>query len=232
MSKGPMSETLRNSSDKIAGYWAFIVFVAVCGVVLTVLAYRMKFNGGFSSTSADWSSFGSYVGGVLGPLISFLTLLAVIKTVALQRELLDSQRTEFAKMDAHQQAASTAQHQQLLAAKAELDATRAQAYLATQLQFLETLRAHYKREADGLADVITRLIDTNGFNAAAQIAAEEPLSKKQIAEQKIADLIGLSLELTLKEFSTITEIKKACAPKLLKIMYGDQIVEIPSSQEQ
>ncbi|MEW5543558.1 hypothetical protein [Pseudomonas soli] len=227
-----MSETLKSSSNKISGFWAFIVFVAVCCGALTVLVYRIKFNGGLSSMSADWSSFGSYVGGVLGPIVSFLTLLAVIKTVALQRELLDSQRTEFAKMDVHQQAASTAQHQQLLAAKAELDATRAQAYLATQLQFLETLRAHYKREADGLGDVIVRLIDTNGFNAAAQIAAEEPLSKKQIAEQKIADLIGLSLELTLKEYSTIEEIKKACAPKLLKIMYGDQIVEIPSPQKQ
>lgn len=222
-----MARWIQELIKVITSFWFVVVTVALLGAVTAICLYRLRFGGGLSATSADWSAFGSYVGGVLGPLVSFLTLIAVIRTVYLQRELLDNQSSEFSKMEKHQEQAATSQAEQLALAKEELERTRAQMYLSTQLQFLETLRDHYRREADGLADVVMQLMKASNFSAATQVAAEEPIKKKQVAEQKIADLVGLSLQLSVLEYSSVESIKKECAPKILKIMYGDSILEKP-----
>lgn len=78
----------------VLSLWFTLFFVACSGVYIAFSIYRQQFGGGYSPTSGDWSAFGSYIGGVLGPLVSFLTLVAVVRTVYLQRELLDAQREE------------------------------------------------------------------------------------------------------------------------------------------
>jgi hypothetical protein len=55
-----------------------------------------------STSTGDWSNFGSYIGGVAGPILSFITLFFVLKTLKLQNEanralkdqLDDARRTE------------------------------------------------------------------------------------------------------------------------------------------
>lgn len=63
--------------------------IGVCGF------YFYMFNAGLSGDSGKWSDFGGYIGGVMGPLISFVTLLAVLQTVYLQKQLLNTQQAEF-----------------------------------------------------------------------------------------------------------------------------------------
>jgi uncharacterized membrane protein len=70
----------------------FIVLVAIIGVSGV---YFYMFNAGLSDDSGKWSDFGGYIGGLIGPLISFVTLLAVLQTVYLQKQLLDTQQAEF-----------------------------------------------------------------------------------------------------------------------------------------
>lgn len=74
--------------------WFTLIFMACAGVCVAFYIYRDQFGGGYSPKSEDWAAFGSYMGGVLGPLVSLLTLVAVIRTVYLQRELLSAQREE------------------------------------------------------------------------------------------------------------------------------------------
>ena len=210
------------SAKRFWSFWFFIVALCAIGVTAAIFVYRLKFGGAFSSEASDWSAFGSYAGGIFGPFISFLTLLAVLKTVYLQRELLDNQAAEFIKLDAHQQSAAKKQDLQLEMAKSELELTKAQAYLSTQLQFIEALKDYYRREADGLSEAIKLILDKGGYNAKSQEIAEPILKNKKAAEQKMSDLIGLSLELSMLDFSTVTEIRKACSVKILKIMYGDE----------
>lgn len=78
----------------VLSLWFTLSLIACFGVYTALSVYRQEFSGGYSSKSADWSAFGSYMGGVLGPLVSFLTLVAVVRTVYLQRELLNAQREE------------------------------------------------------------------------------------------------------------------------------------------
>jgi uncharacterized membrane protein len=66
------------------------VLVAAISVLLAVAAYYVHFavflHEGFSSDPTTWGDFGSYVGGVLGPILSFISLLFIIKSLRLQNE--------------------------------------------------------------------------------------------------------------------------------------------------
>ncbi|MDD2133329.1 hypothetical protein [Pseudomonas kurunegalensis] len=60
--------------------------------------YVTTFSGGLSNNSTHWSEFGGYIGGVLGPAVSFFALVGVVVTVHYQRELLVSQRNEIKRL--------------------------------------------------------------------------------------------------------------------------------------
>ncbi len=66
-------------------------WLALAGVVVAIIiigAYLVKFSGGLSDSHEQWGQFGDYVGGLLNPAFSFLALLALLGTFALQvREL-------------------------------------------------------------------------------------------------------------------------------------------------
>ncbi|MBB5360894.1 hypothetical protein HDE76_004146 [Rhodanobacter sp. ANJX3] len=75
---------------------AVIVFALLGLVVLagTLAAYHWLggFGSPFSHHVSDWANFGTYVGGVAGPLLSFLALIAVVWTLRLQYALLERDR--------------------------------------------------------------------------------------------------------------------------------------------
>ena len=63
----------------LTGVYLTALLVLIVGIAL--LPYFLTFNGGFSNDSGTWSDFGSYVGGVLGPLFAMLSFLAVVFTL-------------------------------------------------------------------------------------------------------------------------------------------------------
>ena len=65
-------------------FW-FSVFTFGFGII-TFGLYFKNFSGEFSSSQADWGSFGSYVGGTIGAVFASLSFLALIYTVYLQRK--------------------------------------------------------------------------------------------------------------------------------------------------
>lgn len=69
-----------------------IWLVGVTGMffgLLVVAIYALQFGNELASSHERWGQFGEYVGGVLGPLFSFLALLAVVGTIELQRWAMD-----------------------------------------------------------------------------------------------------------------------------------------------
>jgi hypothetical protein len=69
-----------------------MIFAALglLALVLTIAAFPLLGHFGlpFSTSSSEWANFGTYLGGVAGPLLSFLALIAVAWTVRLQYDLL------------------------------------------------------------------------------------------------------------------------------------------------
>lgn len=77
------------SNNKIfEKFLTFVLYLSVVPIVFVPLFYRMNFEGGFSSQQGDWADFGSYVGGSLGPILSFVSILIVLW--ALKSQVKDS----------------------------------------------------------------------------------------------------------------------------------------------
>ena len=68
-----------------------IIPYIVIGLVVLVgtIAVYFGYGGIVPRNPDDWSNFGTYVGGVAGPLLSFLALIAVARTMHLQQATLE-----------------------------------------------------------------------------------------------------------------------------------------------
>ncbi|MHB1015608.1 MAG: hypothetical protein ACYC2W_10070 [Desulfurivibrionaceae bacterium] len=73
----------------IAGIAGALVFTAIT-------AYMIHFSGSsLSNNPSDWAEFGSYIGGSLGPPLSFLGLLGLLLTIRIQFSTLKHSREIF-----------------------------------------------------------------------------------------------------------------------------------------
>ncbi len=74
------------------------IIAAVILIVAVLTAYFVNFyfihEQSVSDDSAAWSSFGDYVGGVLGPFLSFLSIVLLIKSLNLQNEANETLKVE------------------------------------------------------------------------------------------------------------------------------------------
>lgn len=73
-----------------------LILIAIAALSLCfipVLIYSFHFTGPLESSSTAWGTFGDYIGGTIGPILSFSAFIAILYTVYLQnRELQNSVR--------------------------------------------------------------------------------------------------------------------------------------------
>jgi uncharacterized membrane protein len=69
------------------------IISAIAIYIFVVLRIYFTHYKGFS-TNADWGTFGDYFGGTLNPILSFLSLIAVLYTITLQTHELKLSREE------------------------------------------------------------------------------------------------------------------------------------------
>ncbi|WPC04210.1 hypothetical protein SBP02_15730 [Pseudomonas benzenivorans] len=74
-----------NKKDPLELVLYFSIFGLLSGLLVAVYFYKSTFSGEISSASADWSALGSFFGGVFAPVVSFVTLVAIIVTIRLQK---------------------------------------------------------------------------------------------------------------------------------------------------
>jgi len=70
---------------------------SIIASVLIAGGYFVQFNDGFSGDHQRWGTFGDYLGGVLSPLLSFFTLIAMLITINLQTKELKATREELSR---------------------------------------------------------------------------------------------------------------------------------------
>jgi hypothetical protein len=89
-----MTEQQPNKEPKKpATPWSARVFTVIAGVALGVViavpfVYRHFLGAHVSDSSAEWNNFGTFVGGVLGPVLSMLAFFALVYTIFLQEQQL------------------------------------------------------------------------------------------------------------------------------------------------
>lgn len=203
----------------VCSFWFLLTFIALVALAAVLAVYRMQFAGGFSTQSADWSAFGSYMGGILGPLVSFLTLGAVLKTVYLQRDLLKTQKDEFINLSNQQIASLQRQDDQLQLSREESDRTIIQNYLSNQFRLIEMFIAHQQRQAEAMSAAAFRITELDQGTFAQRMEAAEPiLADKEVAMKNVQELLGLSIKLSLTEFSSTKEIGELVGRSLIKVL--------------
>lgn len=173
-------------------------------VVLAVSAflYLKVFNGPISKDSAAWSAFGSFFGGLFGPLISLVTLLAVLRTVELQKTLLDFQRNEFESLSRIQREANADSR------LAEYKSHQLQ-LLDQQINMFERMQDRYNQQAQYMSS------KNNGgvFNSDI-LGLDRGIAS---IENSISGLVKLSIEVSLQEFYDIDELKLKVSAALEKV---------------
>lgn len=215
-----MAHPGRNTQDRYLGFIIFLVFAVIVSVAFAILLYRLKFGGDLAATSTEWSNFGGYIGGVFGPLVSFVTLLAVLKTVYMQRELLETQKNEFTELMSLQRAAALKQDEQLLHAKSEANRARVQAYQATILNVVESFSSEFRLESNEKLAAAEKAGSDNSSILSSITVAEMYRSRADEARKKVAAFKVLALELSIREFEDVEEVKAMFVPRMQEILDG------------
>jgi len=199
-----------------------LVVVVVLVMLISIALYRYQFGGVLAVNSSEWSNFGSYIGGVLGPLVSLATLLVVLKTVYMQREMLNTQRVEFETMLDLQRVAAGKQDEQLAQAKFEANRVRVQAYQATILNTLDKFSAEFRYDANELLAAAEKA--TSGASSVLEgvVAEDSYRQRADDSRRKVAAFTLLALELSTHEFQSVEEIQSKFVPQMMKIMYPDE----------
>ncbi|MFT6339331.1 MAG: hypothetical protein ACJAUN_000828 [Alcanivorax sp.] len=88
-----MSKEESSNKDSMRRYiWA----AAVC-VVLVLAVYTWRFYGQPMGAPAEFGAFGDFVGGVINPLLGFITIWLLVKSLQFQREELAAARSEMSQ---------------------------------------------------------------------------------------------------------------------------------------
>ncbi|MGY9355586.1 putative phage abortive infection protein [Citrobacter braakii] len=72
----------------------YFVLIALASILVVVGLYAYNFHGPLSASNSDWGTFGDYFGGVLNPFFGFLSLMAILATIALQSAEMELTRKE------------------------------------------------------------------------------------------------------------------------------------------
>lgn len=70
----------------------FLIIIVIVCILLPVTIYFISFHSGLSADHTRWSEFGSFIGGSVGSLLSFLTIIIILWNSHLQRAQFNIER--------------------------------------------------------------------------------------------------------------------------------------------
>jgi len=176
-------------------------------LVIAVVVYLSIFNNGLSKAPDNWSAFGSFFGGVFGPVISLVTLFAILKTIDLQKQLLSTQRKEFDDLSKLQRESNEAQVEQTGVSKLS-------DYKSHQLQLLDQQISMFERMHDRYGKEVEQIKLTQDFlnmNAAHLRGLNSSL---QETDKAASDLVRLSIEISLCDFESVEQLRNRVSERL------------------
>ncbi len=76
-----------------------IIILTILAFISVVAPWVFTFYGDLSTSSNDWASFGSYIGGTLSPIISLMALIGLLHTINQQQKQINNLSTQATKED-------------------------------------------------------------------------------------------------------------------------------------
>lgn len=203
------------------------IAMLVMALVVSCVFYFWVFRYGLSNNPDNWSAFGSFFGGIFGPLISAVTLVALLKTISLQRETMDTQREEYRKLQAQQEASFLEQQQQTELARKALISARVADYRAGILQMLEQQCNYQHSAANAYSGRINTSLSMLGPLAAMEGSPENVKAMGDLkvlaermgkCERSAQEISKLSIKLSVKEFGSVDELKRYVELHILEVI--------------
>jgi len=187
------------------------VFLLILGLSASVLFYTNTFSGEISYSSADWAALGSFFGGVFAPAISFVTLVAIIITIRIQKRLLDTQVDEFSKLYRLQVETINVQEKQLDSVKASYEYEKIASYKQTILSVIsQQIDLHQKiidRCTTSAGSMLEKKIAQSNIDLGNKL--EEALNQKEEYEEKLNELVMISISIAVSKYQSIQEVDEA-----------------------
>jgi len=173
----------------------FVVTAAV------LLFYFSKFNGPPSGISNDWGNFGSYLNGVLSPILLFSTLIYLARTLQAQRDLQEDQRNEFEAANKNQQKhieklEKANQQQQIAALRTEL------------VKFIHNEMIIEEKFNSDLKDRLKMIKNKKLINENEEKEVKGIAEKMQKGFNRRLNLRNIASSLILKNFNTVDELRE------------------------
>ncbi|MBN2414020.1 hypothetical protein JXQ31_20260, partial [candidate division KSB1 bacterium] len=121
-----------------------VIIFSVVALSITLVLYATKFNAGLADDQVIWSYFGDYLGGVLGPVFTFLTIIILVVTLYYQREELELTRQELHNSTEQQKRSATALETQMESLKLQNQVIYEQTFDTTFFNLLNNLSDYYE----------------------------------------------------------------------------------------
>ena len=122
---------------------------AIIALIIVIGKYMLNFPGPLSAEQDVWGQFGDYLGGTLNPILSFLSLLALLFTIILQSLELRLTREEMERARIAQEESKTALVDQANTLRQQLEEAKRKANTETFLSAVDRMQKEEVRKSRG-----------------------------------------------------------------------------------
>jgi hypothetical protein len=213
-----MTEITDKKNDGLDLTLQVSTFGLIIFLTLTICVYRSIFPGDFSHDPNSWSAFGSFIGGLFGPLVSFVALIAILRTIKLQKIMLETQRHEFEKMLEAQEANLHAQKEQIDLSVKSAEENAVVNYRLSVFKMVEHQINFYNSQLESIFKRIQIFVDVRSQSGVT--LKDEQLTelskRKEIVEARISGLHEFMMSFSLKNHASIKEIQLDVSENFVK----------------
>ncbi|WP_417663024.1 hypothetical protein [Pseudomonas sp.] len=211
-------------SEKRKDPLEFLLYVFVGGVFIgfcvCVYLYTRTFSGALSSESNNWSNLGGFFGGVFSPVISFVTLVAIVITIRLQRTMLQMQSDEFIRIYEVQDKVLKSQESQFSHALASSESDKVASYKQIILSVIAQQIGLYQTIIDRSIQSSNYLLEKKIQHSKLDIDTdiENALKRKEESENILSKLSGLSLTIAVTNYRAVSDLDREFSNAYLEIL--------------
>ncbi len=202
---------MRSNNSYLDNLIYLFILIVLCCAGIAIFYYRSIFSGDLSKDAQSWGAFGSYIGGVIGPVVSFITLIAIVRTIQIQRLLLKTQQEEFSNV-------LTVQNSQLELAKTVSEQEQIASYKSTILNMVSQQITYYENisnQSEKAAEILNHIGKTVKPSDALS-TLKEAGDKKDVALKRMYGLNNFAFDFSITQHKSMREVQEYLAINLLK----------------
>ncbi len=191
------------------GETPILIIAMIVATSIVLIAYFINFHAyQFSNQTSDWGNFGSYVNGLLNPILLFLTIIYLSRSLKTQKDAVEKQKEDIlTQLNLVTIANENQRHQikELQKSNEIAQITNHQTELIKYINNAVTSFLEHNLNLDSDWDKISK----KSHITDSEVKRLEYISKQKTNNfNKILNLNNLALNLILEDFDSVGELKQ------------------------